>query len=371
MSKQYLDPIPISSNDKAGYDQMSSSFAEELEKLGNVEVKEEITCSCECPPPPPPPQPPKKKPLKMTANLAHTLDDLRDKYIEVHYIYVYGTSGKLTDDELEQITETKSNYLVLEDNEIFELNYIDGTKNVYNNTVSDNQIGLKEIVVDTITGEWTSRYISLDVAGKQDLGYIELDKYLLNPDCGEITDAYDLTRLNTYLVNKVSVNTNIYYLALSDTNVLIYFCTNSFVHYNQITVTRSNGRFQLTNIEVGTTYHNELHNLDYLSSGHTGFAGIELGTTAYWNSKSSYRPVKGMIIVYTDYKEGKPAIKIGDGNAYLSNIPFVNEGIEEILETHIANNIIHITQEEREFWNNKLNFEAPTLGSDLLTFNRN
>lgn len=151
-----FEKIPSNPNNGEHYDKMSSSFAAILDELGDKKIENDegkIDC-CPCPPSPPyPPIPPKKKPLKMTANLAHTLDDLRDKYIEVHYIYVYGETGKLTENELEQVRETKANYLVLDDNEIFELNYTDGAKNVYNNTVSDNQVGLKEIVVDTNTGE--------------------------------------------------------------------------------------------------------------------------------------------------------------------------------------------------------------------------
>lgn len=37
---------------------------------------------------------------------------------------------------------------------------------------------------------------------------------------------------------------------------------------------------------------------------------------------------------------------------------------------HINNTTIHITQDEREFWNNKLNYDEDTLNSGILTLNR-
>lgn len=59
--------------------------------------------------------------------------------------------------------------------------------------------------------------------------------------------------------------------------------------------------------------------------------------------------------MYTDYRldeEGNavPGIKIGDGNAYLIDAPFMDTDIID----HINNHTIHITEEERQFWNNKV-----------------
>ena len=227
-----------------------------------------------------------------------------------------------------------------------------------------------EIVAETHRAEGVEANLQYQINRKQDLGYIALDRYLMNPDCGEITDPIELGRLNTYLVNKVSINASIYYLTLSNRDVLIYFCTSKVVRYNQITLTRSNGRFQLTNVEVGTTYHNELHNLDFEHSGHTGFAGIKIGTKQEWDRQPTYVPDRGVIIVYTDGENGKPAIKVGSGNNYLVDLAFVNEGIADILNEHILNNEIHITQEERERWNHKINV-VDTPSDGLLVLNRN
>ena len=77
--------------------------------------------------------------------------------------------------------------------------------------------------------------------------------------------------------------------------------------------------------------------------------------TASWNSQPQLISQLGYLYIYSDYKqdgEGNniPGIKVGDGNAYLIDLPFSTKLIDE----HIANAIIHITQAERDFWNNKV-----------------
>lgn len=52
-----------------------------------------------------------------------------------------------------------------------------------------------------------------------------------------------------------------------------------------------------------------------------------------------------------------PAIKIGDGKAYIADLPTVTSGSSgstEELVKHINDNIRHITQEERTTWNQKI-----------------
>ena len=80
-------------------------------------------------------------------------------------------------------------------------------------------------------------------------------------------------------------------------------------------------------------------------------------TTAEWNAKPDIIGANGDIFIYTDHtveKDGKTisivGIKVGDGKAYLIDRPFVTKEFEE----HILNDTIHITNEEREFWNNKV-----------------
>lgn len=110
---------------------------------------------------------------------------------------------------------------------------------------------------------------------------------------------------------------------------------------------------------------------------------VSENTTSGWNSMPSYIPKRGEICIYTDYATIQddmgndivcPGIKVGDGNAYLIDMPFVGAEIRyEILQRlklHEENTTVHITQAEREFWNNKLNYEYDET-EEILILNRN
>ena len=87
--------------------------------------------------------------------------------------------------------------------------------------------------------------------------------------------------------------------------------------------------------------------------GDSNYATVH--TTSYWQAHPTYLPALGEIIVYSDrstiHGVNEPGIKIGDGNAYVADLPF----IDDTIQAHINNSAIHITTEERNFWNNKLN----------------
>lgn len=101
---------------------------------------------------------------------------------------------------------------------------------------------------------------------------------------------------------------------------------------------------------------------------------VHINTTEYWNSKESFVGQKGHIYVYSDHSiidgEPVPAIKIGDGNACLIHNPFVSSDKEMILE-HIKNDGIHVTPEEKYFWNNKVRCDATTVSGETLIFTKN
>lgn len=67
-------------------------------------------------------------------------------------------------------------------------------------------------------------------------------------------------------------------------------------------------------------------------------------TTAEWNSTPTLIAQKDVVYVYTDYKivDGQKiaALKVGDGTSALIDMAFVASGT--------------ITEEERNFWNNKV-----------------
>lgn len=110
--------------------------------------------------------------------------------------------------------------------------------------------------------------------------------------------------------------------------------------------------------------------------GGSGYAKALIDTTENWNLKPTFIPDKGLFIVYIDHgmiiREGEtvnvPGIKIGDGAAYLIDLPFIGEDWYGVLEEHIQNTDIHVNPDEKSFWNAKLNCD---LQDETLQFNRN
>lgn len=100
---------------------------------------------------------------------------------------------------------------------------------------------------------------------------------------------------------------------------------------------------------------------------------IQIGTTTELNHDLSYIPKKDQILIYLDKTtiDGAaiPGIKIGDGLAYCADLPFVGDDIVSQLLAHIADTVLHVSPEEREFWNNKLNCENQ-INNEVLTLNR-
>lgn len=104
-------------------------------------------------------------------------------------------------------------------------------------------------------------------------------------------------------------------------------------------------------------------------------------TTENWNNQRTFIPMNGEIIIYTDYHkkvndDGKiiniPAIKIGDGNSYGVDLPFVDDDIRDKIIEHISNTSIHVTALEKMFWNNKINVtDDQEVIDNVLVFNRN
>lgn len=83
-------------------------------------------------------------------------------------------------------------------------------------------------------------------------------------------------------------------------------------------------------------------------------SGMIIHTTEEWNTTySDMRSVKGYWYVYSDYRQEEdpitheityiPAAKIGDGNAYVTDLPFTTQAI---------------TQEDIDRWNHQLQIEV-------------
>ncbi len=103
-----------------------------------------------------------------------------------------------------------------------------------------------------------------------------------------------------------------------------------------------------------------------------GDCRVLYATTATWNSQPTLISQMGYIYIYADYRKNEhgmniPSMKVGDGNAYLIDMPFS----DEVLYKHVDDNVRHITQEEREFWNNKVRCYASEIQDDVLIFTTN
>lgn len=109
--------------------------------------------------------------------------------------------------------------------------------------------------------------------------------------------------------------------------------------------------------------------------------GIYYGSTAYWNDRATYVPMKGEVFVYTDGEtyenDGKtvlvPLMKIGTGEEYLGQLPFVGKPTRDLLAAHIADEERHVKPGEREKWNRKLNIDPERsvhYSNETIYFNR-
>lgn len=120
---------------------------------------------------------------------------------------------------------------------------------------------------------------------------------------------------------------------------------------------------------------------------------LKRDTTVNWNNARGFVPMAGEVIIYDDYQkktwqveeygeivtktENIPGIKIGDGQAYVQDLPFIDKDLREKLMNHINNIDIHTTLAEKLFWNNKVNVDDAyeqihdELEDETLIINRN
>lgn len=100
---------------------------------------------------------------------------------------------------------------------------------------------------------------------------------------------------------------------------------------------------------------------------------IESDTTANWNAKITYAPPKGTIIIYEDYAQDSddndvPNFKVGDGNAYVVDLPFVGDDLREAFQAHIQDTDIHVTLQEKSDWNDKVRCYVDIVSDEILVF---
>ena len=106
--------------------------------------------------------------------------------------------------------------------------------------------------------------------------------------------------------------------------------------------------------------------------GASDYCKILYGTTSYWNSQAQLVSELDTAYVYTDYYTDSsgnyvPAIKLGDGVAYLIDRPVLTK----IQDEHIADSISHITAAERTAWNDKVTCYVNSNNPNRLIFTKN
>lgn len=120
----------------------------------------------------------------------------------------------------------------------------------------------------------------------------------------------------------------------------------------------------------GTTY---VVDLPFLTANSEDNQYIQGGTKEYWDSQISYVPPMNSILVYWIENQDEnnnitltPKLKIGDGNAYCVDLPFIDDKLLEKIDNHINDTDIHVTLQEKNFWNNKINTTNEVLEENLI-----
>lgn len=98
-----------------------------------------------------------------------------------------------------------------------------------------------------------------------------------------------------------------------------------------------------------------------------GLQDVCFGTTDHWNGQRDFIPDRGQIVIYMDHgtvddgnggKKNVPGIKIGDGNAYLIDMPFLGDDVANSilyrLNAHLQNQDIHVSAADRLRWDKKV-----------------
>lgn len=105
----------------------------------------------------------------------------------------------------------------------------------------------------------------------------------------------------------------------------------------------------------------------------------ESRTVEEWNSDVDFVSQKDTLYIYSNYRVIEddedneiflPGLKIGDGKAFLIDLPFLNTGtLDQQILDHINDNVIHVSLQDRQFWNRKLNYHLED-SSQTLVLNR-
>ena len=102
-------------------------------------------------------------------------------------------------------------------------------------------------------------------------------------------------------------------------------------------------------------------------------AAVYRHTTAEWNSYIDLVSQLNAIYIYTDFATDEndnpiPAIKIGDGMAYVVDLPFLATSLTQIVTEHINSTTIHTNLQEKAYWSNKVSVAVASQSPEELVF---
>lgn len=116
-----------------------------------------------------------------------------------------------------------------------------------------------------------------------------------------------------------------------------------------------------------------------LTAEDLGLGKVYYDTTENWNRSPGLIAEKGAVYIYSDYEVFEDEVgnrvpiaglRIGDGTSYLIDMPFVNSLTARMIIEHVANRTIHISEAEREFWDNKISAYVDPTDSETLVLSK-
>ena len=143
------------------------------------------------------------------------------------------------------------------------------------------------------------------------------------------------------------------------------------------------------NIQIGADMLSENHiytfvydGVNWIVLGDIADTNVLINSTSGWQILYNQIYPRGTILIYTDHgtiteivnntevTKTVPGIKISDGSTVIIDLPFVGDdvaaAIRSEINTHINDNIRHITAQERTFWNNKINCNDTVVDNNLV-----
>lgn len=104
----------------------------------------------------------------------------------------------------------------------------------------------------------------------------------------------------------------------------------------------------------------------------TGGGNIRFDTTENWDAQGQLISEQDVVYVYTDHETSPmgdpvPGFKVGDGLAFLIDLPFS----DVLAMQHRADETIHVTAEEKAFWNEKVRVYIDATNLERLVFDKN